>query len=284
MRDAARGARPPVGADRGRQREPGRHRRAARPAGRERRAHPRPRQRRQPRQGLLRAPRHARRDAASCGCTATPTARPRSSRCRSCSSAIEHARRRGGLAARVRRAGSHRRQPLRRRIVGRSFVLLCRAGAARADHATCSAASSCGARRPRPRSTGARSSTAGRSTPRRWRSRAPSASACARSASSGATARARASRWCGCSSPWCGSSRAARRHVRREVARAVAGAGRRLTCARWGWRWARWQSRRSPGCCCGCGRRAATSRAATASSCSTRCSTSTGCARPASTG
>ena len=79
---------------------------------------------------------------------------------------------------------------------------------------------------------------------------------------------------------------AARRHVRREVARRGPGLGRgrelRLTCARWGWRWARWHSRRSPDCCCAWRPRAATSRAPTASSCSTRCSTSTGCARPAS--
>ena len=63
----ARGAGPPVGADRGRQREPRRHRRPARPAAR-RRAHPGAAQRGQPRQGLLRAPRdagRARRPAAA---------------------------------------------------------------------------------------------------------------------------------------------------------------------------------------------------------------------------
>ena len=250
----ARGAGPPVGADRGRQREPGRHRRPARAAAR-RRAHPGPAQRRQPRQGLLRAPRHAGR-----------ARRP---------AAALRRRLRGSFAVAAHAAGRDRRGRRRRRRL-----------AARRGRAASAAASRCGAGSSGARSsllcravlreptsdlfcgfklwradaaatpsTGARSSTAGPSTPRRSRSPARSASACARSGSSGTTARARGCRWLRVLVPVVRELAAARRHVRREVARPGARVGRgrelrRLTCARSGWRWARWHSRPSPGCCC----------------------------------
>ena len=64
--------------------------------------------------------------AASCACTATPTARPRWRRCRRCSRC---SRTPTSSWARAWPRGPEvgQRQPLPRRIVGRSFVLLCRA-------------------------------------------------------------------------------------------------------------------------------------------------------------
>ena len=186
-----------------------------------RRAHPGPAQRRQPRQGLLGAPRHARGRAASCGCTATPTARRRSPRCRRCSRDRRGRRRRRRLAP---RAGRARRPPPaaaapdRRAHVRRALP---RSSLGEPTHDLF-----CGFKlwRGRRRRGGLRArstSTAGRSTPRRSRSPARWATACARSASCGATARARGCRCRAWSCPSSASCWRRARHVRRQAERAA---------------------------------------------------------------
>ena len=107
------------------------------------RAHPRAAQRRQPRQGLLGAPRDAggeRRAAPALRRRLRALARVAAALL----AAIERAPTSSSAPASRRARGVGRRQPLRRRIVGRTFVALCRPCCA-SPPATCSAASSSGA-------------------------------------------------------------------------------------------------------------------------------------------
>ena len=287
---------PPVGADRGRQREHRRHRRRWSRRSLDGDARPAAAQRREPRQGLLRAPRDARRRAASCGCTATPTARRSLPSLPALLAALDDGADVvvGSRLAEGARVG--RRQPLRRRIVGRSSSpcagwscasrrsdLFCGFKLWRARRPT--AVSAHHARRLDVRRRGAGAGArAGLPDPRgRHRVERP------RGLAAVDAARARA-----------GRARAGRRppgHVRREVARR----GPHATPAASAWRDAPRLSRRRGARSAGAGRAVAQlaplaglllrvrtkggtgHRRRRLPGRSTRCSTSTGCARRATT-
>ena len=147
-----------------------------------RRAHPGAAQRREPRQGLLRPPRDARRARRAAAALRRRLRALDGARCRRCSPLSTRAPTSSSARGSRRARGVGRRQPLRRRIVGRTFVLLCRAVLREPTQRPVLRLQAVARGGGRGGLRARRSSTAGRSTPRRWRSRARSASASARSA------------------------------------------------------------------------------------------------------